>query len=31
LGLSVRETVFTNQKGEILCIDRYTGVAREMK
>ena len=31
LGLSIRETVFTNQKGEILCIDRYTGVAREMK
>jgi acyl dehydratase len=31
LGLSVRETVFTNQKGEILCIDRYTGVVREMK
>jgi acyl dehydratase len=31
LGLSVRETIFTNQDGEVLCIDRYTGVVREMK
>ncbi len=30
LGFSVKETVFTNQNGEVLCIDRYTGVVREM-
>jgi acyl dehydratase len=29
LGLVVRETVYTNEKGEILCINRNTMVARQ--
>ena len=31
LGFVVRETVFTNDTGEVLCINRHTSVARKVR